>query len=344
MPFLLRFSLVFLALGTVRADYLDDTGYRALAAELGAALPTGAGVGVTQVEYGEPAYLPQAGTGTFTGSGALFGGKTFTAKSGPSATSPHAEDVGAHFFSLNTNPLLGRATFTPGITSIDVYLVDALGTTSSWVYEAWLQSGDLLQPGDLLAPLTETRSLQSHAWVSTADPDFAASDNITLRRFDFAIRRDGFLAVTGVNNGISPVPSLMASAFNNLSAGLSSGGHSTGGVASHLDGPGRQKPEIVVPLDLTSFGTGLVSSAGALLRQTANSQGANARRPETLKAILLAGATKEEFPGWSHTAVLPLDPVFGAGELNVRNSWQIQPAWNSRPIWPPRAPILHGPM
>ena len=52
--------------------------------------PTGAGVGVTQVEFGEPAYLPQAGSGTFTGSGALLGGKTFTAKSGPSATSAHA--------------------------------------------------------------------------------------------------------------------------------------------------------------------------------------------------------------------------------------------------------------
>ena len=65
----------------------------------------------------------------------------------------------------------------------------------------------MLQPGDLLAPLTETRALQNHAWVSTAEqPDFAASDNITLRRFDFAIRRDGFLAVTGVNNGISRRP------------------------------------------------------------------------------------------------------------------------------------------
>ena len=50
------------------------------------------------------------------------------------------------FISLNTNPLLGRATFTPGITSIDVYLVDALGSTSSWVYEAWLQSGDCCNP------------------------------------------------------------------------------------------------------------------------------------------------------------------------------------------------------
>ena len=50
-------------------DYLDDTGYRRLAAELGAAAPTGAGVSVSQVESpgGLEEYLPQAGTGTFAG-------------------------------------------------------------------------------------------------------------------------------------------------------------------------------------------------------------------------------------------------------------------------------------
>jgi hypothetical protein len=314
----LRSIFLFASLTAARADYLDDTGYRLLAAELGAALPTGAGVGVSQIEYGNPNYLPQAGTGTFAGSGAFFAGKSFTAKSGTASASGHSEAVGLHFFSLNTNPLAGRATFTPGITSIDVYRVDDTGTASSWLQETWLQ------PGVQTAPLSETRSVQSHAWVGTNDPAYAEDDNISLRRFDYAIQRDGFLAVCGVDNGAgTAVPSLMSSAFNILSVGVSSGAHSSGGVLSYIDGPGRQKPEIVVPLDYTSFGTGLVSSAGALLRQTANSQGANARRPETLKAILLAGATKEEFPAWSHTSALPLDALFGAGELNVRNSWRI---------------------
>lgn len=317
MPPTFCLLILFAAVSTGRADYFDDTGYRALAAELGASLPAGTGLGVTQVEFGNPNYLPQAGTGSFTGSGAYLAGKSFTAKSGTSGASGHAFDVGAHFYSHNSDPRSGRATFTPGIAVIDVYRVDFDDSTRSWTGQGWLK------PGALTAPLPEIRVVQNHSWISAGSTQSAASDNDLLRRFDFAIRRDGFLAVTGVNNGDSTVPALVASAYNNLAVGLSSGGHSTGGVPAWLDGPGRQKPEITAPLDYTSFSTALVSSAGALLRQAANSQGARATRPETLKAVLLAGATKEEFPGWSRTPAAPLDPVFGAGELQVAHSWHI---------------------
>lgn len=52
--------------------------------------------------------------------------------------------------------------------------------------------------------------------------------------------------------------------------------------------------------------------------------GTGATRTEPMRAILLAGATKEEFPLWSHTPTQPLDTTFGAGELNVLNSYLIQ--------------------
>jgi hypothetical protein len=308
-------SLVLVPRG--QADYFDATGYRELAAELGASLPDGSGVGVTQVEYGNPEYLPQAGSGTFLGSGAYFGGKTFSAQSGASDGSGHAADVGLHLYSLNTNPAAGRASFTPGIGVIDLYRVDPGETSTAWTQQAWLR------PGTNIAPLTEARAVQNHSWISVGNAGSADEDNEALRRLDFAVRRDGFLPVTGVNNGASAVPALMASAYNNLAVGLSSGAHSTGGVVSWLDGPGRQKPELVAPLDYTSFSTPLVGSAAALLRQTAGTQGPNASRPETIKAILLAGATKEEFPGWTRTATAPLDPVYGAGELNIAHSWHI---------------------
>ena len=311
------FLFLFLTLAAARADYFDDTGYRSLAAALGNALPDGTGLTVTQVEFGAPDYLPQAGSGTFTGTGSVMGGKLFSAKSGTSATSGHAFEVGAHFYGFNTNPALGRASFTPGIGKVDVYRIDSANSNTSWSEEAWLM------PGNFTAPLPEPNVVQNHTWISAGSSGSATRDNNSLRRFDFSIVRDGFLAVTGVNNGTSNVPALMASAYNNLAVGLSSGAHSTGGVASWLNGPGRQKPEIVAPLDFTSFSTALVSSAAALLRQAANGQGGAAVRPETLKAILLAGATKEEFPGWSHTTTAPLDPVFGAGELHVENSWSI---------------------
>lgn len=299
-----------------RADYLDDTGYRALAAELGSSLPTGQGVGLTQVESADSDYLPEPGNGAFPAESTFFSGLVFQARSGASGLSGHAEQVGEHMYGRNQNPNLGRMGFTPGITVADIYRTSGADAT------AWLGSGWLV-PGSA-PPLTETQAVQNHSWISTGAAVTATAHKEKLRRLDFAILRDGFLAVTGVNNGAgTEVPALMSSAYNNLAAGLSTGEHSRGGVLAYLDGEGRQKPEIVTPLDYTSFSTGLVSSAAAFLRQTANTQGEHARSPETLKAILLAGATKEEFPGWSRTATAPLDPVFGAGELHLGNSWHI---------------------
>jgi hypothetical protein len=37
----------------------------------------------------------------------------------------------------------------------------------------------------------------------------------------------------------------------------------------------------------------------------------------------MAGATKAEFPTWSHTTTRPLDLVYGAGELNIDNSHRV---------------------
>ena len=52
--------------------------------------------------------------------------------------------------------------------------------------------------------------------------------------------------------------------------------------------------------------------------------GSDAARSETMKAILMAGATKDDVSGaWSHTTTQPLDSTFGAGELNVFNSYHI---------------------
>ncbi|RYD32804.1 MAG: hypothetical protein EOP86_14835, partial [Verrucomicrobiaceae bacterium] len=306
-----------------RADYLDDTGYRDLAAELGTALPTGQGVTVAQVEASESmagAYAAEAGSGTFTTVHPFLNGVSLTAKSGASAFSGHAFAVAAHFFGRNQDTSFGRAGFCPGITVADAYRVgdEDESDAGSWLGDAFLAPGSA-------PPLTEIRAVQNHSWIS-GDPTAGRADThkTLLRRFDFAIRRDGFLAVTGVNNGSNTVvPALMVSGYNNLSVGVSSGNHSRGGVSALMDGGGRQKPEIVAPLDYTSFSTALVSSAGAFLRQTAETQGPNARLPQTLKAILLAGATKEEFPGWTRTPEKPLDPVYGAGELHLGHSWHI---------------------
>ena len=62
--------------------------------------------------------------------------------------------------------------------------------------------------------------------------------------------------------------------------------------------------------------------------------GTDGARSEVIKAMLMAGATKGEFANWidpttglvnpwNRTQTRPLDDVFGAGELNVYNSYLI---------------------
>ena len=75
--------------GSAAADWKSDIGYTALQAELGANMPTGAGVQVTQVE---------ASLGMPDPSNAEFAGKTFTQKSSGLSISGHATTVGQYFY------------------------------------------------------------------------------------------------------------------------------------------------------------------------------------------------------------------------------------------------------
>ena len=42
-----------------------------------------------------------------------------------------------------------------------------------------------------------------------------------------------------------------------------------------------------------------------------------------MKAIVMAGAQKNEFPEWSRSHEKPIDSVLGAGKINVFNSYKI---------------------
>ncbi len=312
---------------TSRASYESDCGFVRLSNLLGPAMPTGTGISVSTVESG-PTYLPQAGSGTFPGAG-NFTGRSFTAKSGTSALSLHAERVGYHLYGPFTSSASGWATMAPGITAIDCY------EANSWTDNAFLRPGITNS-----APLTELRSIQNHSWIEYASPATASSYNDFLRRLDFAIHRDGFFCTTAVNNTAgNATPELMASAFNSLSVGLSNANHSTGPTSSLVDSPGRLKPEIVAPFDATSWATPYVASAAALLRQRAAASAIpNASRPESIKAFLLAGATKSEFPGWSKSATVPLDATFGAGELDIALSDSILSGTRQSPDLPTPRP------
>jgi hypothetical protein len=263
---------------------------------------------------------------TFSGTD-IFLGKTFHLRStNPNLTygkSNHAGNVGNRFYSSNS--------IAPRVDLIDNY------STSNWISSHFLRIGSTLQPR------IEDSVLQNHSWVIAGHASDATIEEIDndittyteiIRRLDYALDRDGFIACVGLNSSANTtVPPVFGASYNAISVGLTSGGHSRGGTISAIgkgsgaieyDGVGRSKPEIVANDSATSYSTAQVSSAAALLVGVANNRGmGNAFRPEVMKAILMAGATKSEFANWNRTTTQPIDAVFGAGEINVQNSYHI---------------------
>ena len=115
--------------GSAPADWKLDIGYTALQTELGAAMPTGAGVKVTQVE---------ASSGKPDPGNAAFAGDTFTLKTSGLTVIGHATSVGQYFYGKGTS-------IAPGITSIDCY--DSANWRSSFSRIGYQHSPHLQQPG-----------------------------------------------------------------------------------------------------------------------------------------------------------------------------------------------------
>lgn len=279
------------------AGYQDEIGFTALQAELGATLATGTNVRVSQVEAYPSmgsVYLPDPANPEFSG-------KSFMMKSGTSAPSGHATTVGTYFYGITSSQ-------TPGVPTIDCY--EANDFLSSL----------MLRWGTVHVPWTEIRDVENHSWIGSFGN--TTDDMDVLRRMDYLIQRDDFVAAVGVNNGsANPVPVFLSQAYNVISVGLTNGNHSTGQTT--IEVAGRVKPEIVVPLTLTSYATPVVGSSAALLISKARVSYPLAANSMVVKALLMAGATKSEIPGWNRTTTRPLDAHYGAGELNILNSYHI---------------------
>ena len=285
---------------SARADWIADSGYAQLSAELGAALPTGAGIVVLQTEANTGTtsnvlFMPQTASATpFAGAG-NYTGKTFTVDTtAVGGYSSHADTVGTHFYGLS-------GSVAPGISSVHLMLAD------DFINSLTPYAGPPVLAG----------SVHNHSWIATTTGT-TSTDNFLLRAFDYQINRDGIVSCVPLNNGTAPMPTFMANAYNAISAGLLSGQHSLGG--STADGTGRMKPDLVVNESETSYASPAVASCAALLRQAVKASYTAADHPQ----LLLAGASKTNLPAWHRaSSSAPYDSTFGAGELNVLNAWHI---------------------
>lgn len=309
-------------MGTATAQVSD--GLADLSARLGTAMPTGAGIGLGQVEAGGTngdVYAPNASN---------YPNQTITLMSGPSGVSGHANMV------LST--YLGRS---PG--SAQVWSWDALD---------WLQGGFLNFGAG--APFTPPSGLRvfNHSWI--AGNNDAAVDNDIIRRFDYQITRDGSIECAGTGNGSGAgTPYLMSSQFNGLTIGHANGANGDT-IGGGRDGAGRMKPDIVGTLDASSNCTPQVAALAALLLETAAtdpsvSSNPDADDPQVIKAVILAGATRPD--GWTNepagktatrgVTMRPLDFEWGAGYVNFDRSHRILTAGeqNASTSVPPAATV-----
>lgn len=324
--------LVCLVSSPAWADYRDDIGYTALQAELGAALPTGAGVRVAQIEArtdggtgGSPVYMADPGLGQFSG-------KTINNLSGnPVGTySGHAITVGQLFYGTGT-------ALAAGITTIDAYEAND-----------WLGTG-YLQTGVALLPAASSARVANHSWIGSGT---AAENEEILVRTEWLANRDEFIQVAAMGNGGTNL-ALLGSGYNVIAVGRTDGSHGQGSVAisgSALYGAGRTRPDLVAPQGVTSRAAPIVSAAAALLVETGHSGGAslshgsttnrngdtlyNAERSETVKAVLMAGADRfttngsttaniTDYRAAGHQSSNGLDNRYGAGQVNIDASYHI---------------------
>jgi hypothetical protein len=318
------------------AAYEDDVGFAQLEGELGAGTPDGSGVPVGQVEaavqIGEDfAWTPNPGNGEFTG-------KTITDVTGapPGVFSNHATVVGRRFYGNTTST-------SPGINDIDAYLAD------HWIQGGLLRlDADGLPPHTNNQPLTAGTRVSNHSWVASA----GSFDEDILSRLDWVIETDDMIQVAGfTGNATTP---LLSSAYNVISVNRTDDPKDPGTVAAGgIYTAGRTRPDLVAPESNASNATPRVSSAAALLVEVGNGTPGlstdpletsatnrngdtvyNAERPEVVKAILMAGAdrwtsntTSADITDYrvdpADQTVNGLDRRYGAGQLNIYNSYRI---------------------
>ena len=205
--------------------------------------------------------------------------------------SGHADSVAGNFYGTT----IGVA---PGVAHVDNY-------EANYFYLPLITVGLPIQA-----------KIVNQSFIFGASPP---QTNVDFEYDNFAATNNT-LFVSGAGN--SGPPSAPATAYNGIGVAAFGGASSIGPTLDN----GRSKPDITAPAGATSFSTPLVAGAAAILVQAGlrSDGGAGTTNAatdiRTLKALLFNGAVKPT--NWAHTTTTPLDTRFGAGILNVYNSYK----------------------
>jgi hypothetical protein len=290
---------------TARAQYLGTSGVTLLQSVM--TNLNGTGIRVAQVEAdntGTNSWEVQPGNVAQPIN--LF---TYISNDGSANTFPnslgydsgHADAVGGNFYGLAT----GVAT---NVAHVDNYEAD-------YFYNSII---------DAASPANINDRVVNQSFMFTGFT-IAQQESYDMYYDNYAAQYNT-LFVSGVGNGGGVPVSPPATCYNGIGVGAY-GPYSYSSVGPTLDN-GRAKPDITfygTPANLTSFSTPFVSGAAAVLMQAGlRGDGGNdtnsAADIRTVKALLLNGAVKPS--DWTNNSPSPLDSRYGAGLLNVFNSYE----------------------
>jgi hypothetical protein len=299
-----QFLLAFVFLGPMaaRAQNLDTIGVTLLWTVT--TNVNGAGIHVAQPEAnnGPTTTNWQVNSSSFGQLTSLFtyyssNGSATTFPNSLGAESSHADAVGTNFYGI------------PNGVATNVALVD--NYEAGYFYNSMIAGSVPLNNND---PVVN----QSFNFVVTG----VSQQQIIDSTYDNYTERYNTLFVSGVGNGGSV--NAPATCYNGIGVAVDNGSSSTGPTLDN----GRAKPDITAPgypAGLTSFSTPYVSGAAAVLMQAgARGDGGSSTNAaadiRTVKALLLNGAVKPA--DWTNNAPSPLDTRYGAGVLNIFNSYE----------------------
>ncbi|MGR8948118.1 MAG: hypothetical protein ACU84Q_08740 [Gammaproteobacteria bacterium] len=289
-----------------RATALDDIGYSELEQLLGDELPDGSRSVVDQTEAST---APEGETDIYLANGSIssFPNTVIVDRSGINDTvfSGHATSVAQRIGGISGSQL-------PRLVQIDGY------EANDWLNKVLRR----LMPEP---PMRGSGEVGNHSWIGTAGS--VGEDVNILRRMDWLISEDDYFHAVGASSASNSI--LFAYAMNvvvvkNTAATLNM-------VTQELDTiyrAGRPAIHLVVPESSPSAATGVVTSAATLLKELSPNA---PLAPEVFKAILMAGAEREtnnSGPGniddyGAAPSQNGLDYRYGAGQLNILNSYQI---------------------
>jgi Subtilase family len=206
----------------------------------------------------------------------------------------HADMVGGYFYGL------------PGGVSTNVSHIDN--------YEA----DDFLS--DRLPFLTPINARVVNQCFNGISSEMVALDTL----YDNFAAQNNTLFITSVGDRPGGNPTVLppATCYNGIGV---SAYYNTNATSIGPTSDGRAKPDITAPQSPTSISTPLVSGGAAILqgagiRGDGGADTNSATDARTLKALLLNGAIKP--PTWANPSPSPLDPLYGAGILDVFESYR----------------------